>query len=65
MRVQIFVAAALLGAAAAFVARAEGKKGEVVEYKDGDTVLEGYLAMPEGKPRGGVLVVHEWWGHDD
>jgi dienelactone hydrolase len=37
---------------------------EAVEYKDGDTVLEGYLAYDdavEGK-RPGVLIVHEWWG---
>lgn len=37
---------------------------EVVEYKHGNTVLEGYLAYDEavkGK-RPGVLVVHEWWG---
>jgi dienelactone hydrolase len=37
---------------------------EVVEYKHGDTVLEGYLAYDEavkGK-RPGVLVVHEWTG---
>ncbi len=40
-------------------------KTEVVEYKQGDTVLEGYLAYDDvvaGK-RPGVLVVHEWWGH--
>lgn len=37
---------------------------EVVEYKHGDTLLEGYLAYDDsikGK-RPGVLVVHEWWG---
>jgi dienelactone hydrolase len=39
-------------------------KTEVVDYTDGDTVLEGYLAYDvsfEGK-RPGVIVVHEWWG---
>jgi dienelactone hydrolase len=37
----------------------------VVEYKDGDTVLQGYAAWEDGfkDPRPGVLVVHEWWGH--
>ena len=39
-------------------------KSKTVEYKDGDTVLEGYLAYdtkgPKKKP--GVLVVHEWTG---
>lgn len=39
---------------------------EAVEYKHGDTVLEGYLAYDasiKGK-RPGVLVVHEWWGNN-
>ncbi len=33
---------------------------------NGDTV-RGYLAHPEGSPRGlpGVLVIHEWWGLND
>lgn len=37
---------------------------EVVEYKQGDTVLEGYLAYDNaisGK-RPGILIVHEWKG---
>jgi dienelactone hydrolase len=36
-----------------------------VEYRDGDTVLRGRLALPERSPDGthpAVLVVHEWWG---
>lgn len=39
-----------------------------VEYKDGDVVLEGYLAYddasvkPGGGPIPGVLVVHQWMG---
>ena len=39
-------------------------KTETIGYKDGDAVLEGYLAYDDaakGK-RPGVLVVHEWWG---
>ena len=35
-------------------------------YKQGDTELQGFLAWDaasEGK-RPGVLVVHEWWGHN-
>mgnify|MGYP001580224541 CR=1 FL=1 len=37
---------------------------ETIEYKEGDTVLEGYLAYDDaikGK-RPGVMVVHEWTG---
>ena len=38
-----------------------------VEYKHGDTVLEGYMAHDDSKAgkRPGVLVVHEWWGLND
>lgn len=39
-------------------------KTQVVDYKDGNTVLEGYLAYDDsfsGK-RPGVLIVHEWTG---
>jgi dienelactone hydrolase len=47
-------------------ARAEGGKGDVVEYKHGDVALEGYLAGPaSGSADVGVLVIHEWWGHND
>src|SRR4030067_1570063 len=37
---------------------------ETIEYKEGDTVLEGYLAYDDaikGK-RPGVMIVHEWTG---
>ncbi len=40
--------------------------GEPVEYRSGDTLMRGYLAYDDairGK-RPGVLVVHEWWGHN-
>lgn len=39
-------------------------RGEVIEYKQGDTVMEGYLAYDDavkGK-RAGILVVHDWNG---
>lgn len=41
--------------------------GEEVSYRAGDTVMQGYLTYDDavkGK-RPGVLVVHEWWGHND
>ena len=41
--------------------------GKDVEYKSGDTTLKGYLAYDDSKEgkRPGVLVVHEWWGHNE
>ena len=42
-------------------------RGEEVSYEAGDVKLKGYLAYDaniKGK-RPGVLVVHEWWGHND
>jgi dienelactone hydrolase len=40
---------------------------EEVEYSDGETTMKGYLAWDANQsgPRPGVLVVHEWWGHND
>lgn len=39
---------------------------EEVTYTVGDTQLKGYLVVAEGdQPRPGVIVVHEWWGHND
>lgn len=37
--------------------------GAVLEYKDGETVCEGYLASPkDDAKRAGVLIVHDWMG---
>lgn len=40
---------------------------ETIEYKDGDTVLEGFLAYPKGLKgkRPVVMIVHEWTGLGD
>lgn len=42
-------------------------KTEVVEYKDGDTVLEGFVAYDDAQTgaRPGVLVIHDWTGVQD
>ncbi|MET0067026.1 MAG: dienelactone hydrolase family protein [Candidatus Thiodiazotropha sp.] len=41
--------------------------GEEVSYRDGDTLMKGYLAFDDAQSgkRPGILVVHEWWGHND
>ena len=31
----------------------------------GGKTSTGYVARPKGAPRGGLLVVHEWWGLND
>ena len=40
---------------------------KTIEYKVGDTVLEGYLAWDDAQDvqKPGVIVIHEWWGNDD
>ncbi|MFO7603567.1 MAG: dienelactone hydrolase family protein [Gammaproteobacteria bacterium] len=56
----------LLGALLAGGAHAAVKTQDV-EYRSGDTVMKGYVAWDDaiaGK-RPAVLVVHEWWGHND
>lgn len=53
----------LLGGAPAWAALVD----QEVEYRSGDTVMKGYLAYDDATkgPRPGILVVHEWWGHND
>ena len=54
--------------AAAFAISAEAKLvTKTVEYKQGDTTLEGYLAYDDSFPgkRPGVLIVHQWMGLTD
>ncbi len=40
-----------------------------ITYEHDDLVLEGYFAAPadkgDGATRPGILIVHEWWGHND
>lgn len=60
----IAVVAALLTFASG--AAAEVKTQEI-DYKQGDTVLQGLIAWDDAAKgqRPGVLVVHEWWGHNE
>ncbi|MDD9965968.1 MAG: dienelactone hydrolase family protein [Myxococcales bacterium] len=41
--------------------------GQEVAYDVGGVTLKGYLAWDRGRasPRPGVVVVHEWWGHNE
>ncbi len=58
------VAAALLTLGSAVPAAIKTRE---VEYRQGDTILQGFFAWDDatkGK-RPGVLVVHEWWGHNE
>lgn len=59
MKAVIAVASLLLP----FVAEA-AVRTKVIEYKQGDAVLEGYLAWDDAQRgvRPGVLVVHDWYG---
>lgn len=62
IRLVLSIVLAFGGLAAALAAIKEGP----VEYQAGDTVLKGYLVYDDAtkQRRPGVLVVHEWWGHD-
>jgi len=44
---------------------AAGPEAKAVTYGHDGVALEGYLVMPEGEVRGGVLIVHAWWGLRD
>ena len=67
IRYGVALAAAGLSLAPLPPPRAPDIKTKAIEYRQGDTVLRGFVAWDEaarGK-RPGVLVVHEWWGLND
>jgi len=55
------------GGESSAAAPAQDIVGEEVSYSSGGTTLKGYLAYDRAKqgPRPGVIVVHEWWGHNE
>lgn len=58
---------ALVAAWLSLAPRTANVKTKEIEYRQGDTVLHGFIAWDDaarGK-RPGVLVVHEWWGLND
>ncbi len=68
---KLYIKIFLLSLALMFLFCSEEKKSglheEEIEYKSNGTVLKGFLAYDneiDGK-RPGILVVHEWWGHND
>ncbi len=68
-RLSACMAVALLFFVLTGIARAEKTdiRTKTVEYRAGSVVLKGYLAYDrniKGR-RPGVLVVHEWWGHNE
>lgn len=36
--------------------------GELIDFASNGGQAQGYLARPPGAPRGGVVVIQEWWG---
>jgi len=64
MRIVVFTAFAILLLMGTANAKVQSR---TVEYEQGGTPLEGYLAWDDAQtaPRPGVLVVHEWYGLND
>ena len=57
-----------LAALLALAGPASGEvKTKVIEYTQDGTVLQGFFAWDDAKSgkRPGVLVIHEWWGHNE
>ena len=53
--------------ACAFTSARAGVVGKEIDYTSGGTTLKGYLAFDDSNDakRPGILVVHEWWGHNE
>ena len=59
--------AVLLATALAATPAAAEIQGKQLEYEHDGTALVGYIAWDDAVtgPRPGVIVVHEWWGHNE
>lgn len=62
-----FLVVAMLFAVAFARPAVAAVKSKTIEYTHDGVALQGYLAWDDSatEPRPGVLVVHEWWGHND
>ena len=47
---------------AAIIGEAPPLKGEAIAYFPGSPKTSGYLSLPEGNIKGGVILIHEWNG---
>jgi dienelactone hydrolase len=59
---------ALLAGMVSYAAQASAEvKTRVVDYTAGGVALQGFMAWDDASTarRPGVLVVHEWWGHNE
>jgi len=65
--VTIFVCMIFLATAASLNSAHAKVVGKNIDYTAGGITMKGYLAYDEGikGKRPGVLVVHEWWGHNE
>ncbi len=63
-----FVLAVAFGLAAACSGKGQAgaPMGQEVTYSGGGATMKGYLATDSSRPgkRPGIIVVHEWWGHN-
>src|SRR2546425_6665899 len=46
-------------------ANAPRPKGSMTKLRAGAEASDAYVARPQGKPQGALLVIHEWWGLND
>ncbi|MFN2549967.1 MAG: dienelactone hydrolase family protein [Myxococcales bacterium] len=44
---------------------APAAKGSMIDLKVGDQTSQAYVSKPKAKAKGGMLVIHEWWGLTD
>ncbi len=66
-RIRILLHLALLTVFASCAGVSGGTETREIDYESNGVSLKGFLALPSDTttPRPGVLVVHEWWGHND